>query len=109
MSGTGRDAFTFDTALNATTNVDTIKDFSVVDDLIRLNDTIFTKVWDEGQLRSSWFRIGEKALDSDDYIVYNKNTGDLYYDKDGSGSADAVKFAGIENKALLTAFDFIVI
>jgi pimeloyl-ACP methyl ester carboxylesterase len=109
IGGSGKDAFTFDTALSATGNVDTINDFSVVDDTIRLNDNIFTKVWDEGQLRSSWFRVGEKALDYNDYIVYNKNTGDLYYDKDGSGSAAAVKFAVIENKALLSAADFIVI
>ncbi|WP_201864486.1 transglutaminase domain-containing protein [Microvirga soli] len=109
IGGSGKDSFTFDTTLSATTNVDTIKDFSVVDDTIRLNDAIFTKVWDEGQLRSSWFRAGEKALDSNDYIIYNKNTGALSYDKDGSGSAAAVQFALIENKALLTAADFIVI
>jgi Ca2+-binding RTX toxin-like protein len=107
--GSGKDYFIFDTTLSATRNVDRITDFYVADDSIQLNDSIFAKVWDEGQLRSSWFRVGEKALDSNDYIVYNKSTGALYYDKDGSGSAAAVKFAVVENKALLTAADFIVI
>jgi pimeloyl-ACP methyl ester carboxylesterase len=108
IGGSGNDGFVFDTALNATTNVDTIMDFNVDGDTIRLSNTIFSKL-SEGNLRSSNFRVGDKALDSNDYIVYNKNTGALYYDKDGSGSAAAVKFAAIDNKALLTAANFIVI
>lgn len=38
--GTGSDVFVFDTAL-ASTNVDTIIDFSTVDDTIRLDDAVF--------------------------------------------------------------------
>ncbi|WP_457093953.1 M10 family metallopeptidase C-terminal domain-containing protein [Microvirga sp. P5_D2] len=108
IGGSGNDAFTFDTALNATTNVDTIMDFNVDGDTIRLSDMIFSNL-SEGSLRSSNFRVGDKALDSNDYIVYTESTGALYYDKDGSGSAAAVKFAEIDNKALLTAANFIVI
>jgi hypothetical protein len=106
--GAGKDAFIFDTALGST-NVDTIIDFNVADDTIRLENSIFTKLTKTGALSSSFFRIGEKALDGNDYIVYNKNTGVLSYDKDGSGSAAAVKFAMIHNKVALTAADFVVI
>jgi Ca2+-binding RTX toxin-like protein len=48
-------------------------------------------------------------LDGNDFIVYNKTTGALSYDADGSGSGAAVKFAVIENKVALTAADFLVI
>jgi Alginate lyase/RTX calcium-binding nonapeptide repeat (4 copies) len=106
--GTGKDLFTFDTKLGST-NVDRITDFNVADDTIRLNDNIFTKLIDDGELRSSWFRVGEKALDANDYIVYNKSTGALSYDADGSGSGAAVQFATIDNKVALTYHDFIVI
>ena len=41
--GTGADIFVFDTTVNATTNNDTITDFSVADDTIRLENAIFTK------------------------------------------------------------------
>jgi pimeloyl-ACP methyl ester carboxylesterase len=105
--GSGNDGFVFDTTLNATTNVDTIMDFNVDGERLRLDDAIFGKL-SAGTLKSSQFRIGEKALDSNDHIIYNKNTGAVYYDKDGSGSATAVKFAEIHNKALLNYADFYV-
>ena len=41
--GSGTDIFLFDTALNASTNKDTITDFNIVDDTIRLENAIFTK------------------------------------------------------------------
>lgn len=108
IGGAGKDAFTFDTTPSSSKNVDVIVDFNVVDDTIRLNDTVFTKLkW--GNLSASSFVVGEKALDSSDRIVYNDKTGALSYDADGTGSTAAVKFAAIENLAKLTAADFIVI
>ncbi|MBM1172057.1 polysaccharide lyase family 7 protein [Microvirga arabica] len=105
--GTEQDAFVFDTAIGK--DVDYITDFNVPDDSIRLENSIFTKLGSTGTLSASSFVVGEKALDSNDYIVYNANTGALSYDADGSGAAAAVLFAVIENKAVLTAADFIVI
>jgi Ca2+-binding RTX toxin-like protein len=107
VGGSGSDGFVFDTKLNAASNVDTIMDFNVDGDRLRLDDAIFTKL-SKGTLKSSQFRSGEKALDSNDYIIYDKNTGDVYYDRDGSGSSAAVKFADIDNKAKLNYADFYV-
>lgn len=101
------DAFVFDTAIGK--DVDWVMDFNPTHDSFRLENSIFTKLTSTGALSSSFFRAGEKALDSNDYIVYDKSTGVLSYDKDGSGSAAAVKFAMIHNKAALTAADFFVI
>ncbi|MBL0407195.1 polysaccharide lyase family 7 protein, partial [Microvirga aerilata] len=107
IGGAGKDTFTFDTKPGSS-NVDMIVDFNVADDTIRLNDTVFTKL-KYGQLSSSSFVTGDKALDAGDRIVFNDKTGALSYDADGTGSAAAVQFAMIENLAKLTASDFIVI
>jgi Ca2+-binding RTX toxin-like protein len=107
IGGTGKDTFTFDT-MPSSKNVDLILDFNVADDTIRLNDSAFTKLtW--GKLSAGSFVVGTKALDSNDRIVYDSKTGALSYDADGSGSIAAIKFAEIENRAMLTAADFLVI
>ncbi|SCY71753.1 Ig-like domain-containing protein [Microvirga guangxiensis] len=107
IGGSGKDTFTFDTKLGST-NVDVIVDFKSGQDIIDLNDSVFTKL-KVGKLSASAFVVGEKALDASDRIIYNNKTGDLYYDADGSGSGEAVKFATIENKVKLSAYDFYVI
>ncbi len=107
IGDTGKDTFIFDRLLGST-NVDVIVDFNAADDTIRLENSIFSKLTTTGTLSSSWFRAGTKALDSNDYIVYDRATGSLYYDSDGSGSSAAVLFATIENKAYLDRYDFVV-
>jgi Ca2+-binding RTX toxin-like protein len=107
--GAGEDYFTFDTALNASGNVDRITDINVDDDTIRLHDAVFSKLTREGALKSSWFEAGTKADDSNDYVIYDQGTGKLYYDADGTGSGAAVQFAMIENRANLTAASFLVL
>jgi hypothetical protein len=49
---TGKDIFVFNTKANKYTNKDTIKDFKVVDDTIRLDNAVFTKVGANGTLKS---------------------------------------------------------
>ncbi|WP_457093668.1 polysaccharide lyase family 7 protein [Microvirga sp. P5_D2] len=105
--GTQEDAFVFDTAIGK--DIDIITDFNLADDSIRLENKIFSKLTNTGKLSSSFFKVAEKAGDANDYIVYNKTTGALSYDADGSGLGAAKIFAVIENKAALTAADFFVI
>ncbi len=107
--GTGRDAFVFNTALNKSTNVDTISSFSTRDDTIRLESAVFKKLTKTGTLNKDFFATGTKAKDKNDYIVYNNKTGALYYDADGSGKGAAVKFAQLPTKLGLTNADFFVI
>jgi Ca2+-binding RTX toxin-like protein len=113
IGGAGKDTFTFasdgaKTFKLGSSNVDVIVDFNVADDKIELGDNTFSKL-KYGALSSSAFVNGTKALESNDRIIYNKKTGDLFYDADGTGSTAAVKFAVIENKASLTAADFFII
>ncbi|MBL8881587.1 MAG: CHRD domain-containing protein [Hyphomicrobium sp.] len=108
VGGQGNDSFLFDTALNATTNKDTINDFNVANDTIRLDDAIFTTL-SAGTLQTSGFYIGTAAHDADDRIIYNRTTGAVSYDADGNGAGAAVVFAVINNKVALTNADFFVV
>ena len=101
------DVFTFNTAIGR--NVKVISDFDVAADTIALDNSIFTKLPGTGELSYRFFTVGETAKDRNDYIIYDKNTGVLSYDPDGSGSGAAVKFAVVENKAALTAAHFLII
>ncbi|MCG7392246.1 M10 family metallopeptidase C-terminal domain-containing protein [Microvirga sp. ACRRW] len=107
--GSGKDAFVFTTALNKNTNVDTISDFNVKDDSIRLENAIFRKLTKMGELNKSFFKIGPKAGDANDFIVYNKTKGVLSYDADGSRGGAAIEFAKVKPGTALTHADFFVI
>jgi Ca2+-binding RTX toxin-like protein len=86
----GKDTFLFNTALNATSNVDTIRDFVVVDDTIRLENAIFTKITGTGTLTSVQFvkNTTGLAVDADDRVIYEIDTGALYYDSNGVRQVD---------------------
>lgn len=108
--GTGKDTFMFNTALSATTNVDKITDFSVVDDTITLDNMVFTALTATGALSSAAFRANDTGLagDSTDRIIYEKDTGELYYDANGTGSGGGILFAKIGVGLSLTSADFLV-
>jgi Ca2+-binding RTX toxin-like protein len=107
--GTDKDTFVFDTALSNSGNVDRLVDFSVVDDTIALDNAVFTKLATAGTLSSAYLRVGSAALDSNDYLVYDKATGVLSYDADGSGSGAAVQFAWLPVGLSPLNTDFFVI
>lgn len=108
--GIGKDIFVFDTALGSS-NVETIQDYSVRDDSIRIENSIFTRLIKTGTLNSSFFRAnsGGVALDSNDYILFDTTTGKVYYDADGNGAENAVHFmtlVGITSG--VTSLEFLV-
>lgn len=107
--GAGKDAFVFDTRLNAKRNVDEITDFNVADDRIWLDNAVFDALGAAGQLNAAFFTVGPKAQDADDRIIYDAATGSLFYDADGFGRGKAVEFATLEKGLALTAADFLVI
>lgn len=109
--GLGTDKFVFNTALNASTNKDTITDFSVVDDTIKLGKTIFTKFTAPKTISAGSFvsGAGAVALDSNDYLIYDTTNGSLYYDADGNGAGTQVEFVQLMGNPTLTAADFWVV
>jgi Ca2+-binding RTX toxin-like protein len=102
----GIDRFLFTTALGAG-NIDTITDFTLIDDGFRLDDAIFTGL-STGFLGVNAFRIGAAAADAEDRIVYNEATGALFFDSDGSGAAAAQQFATVSTGLALTNADFFI-
>ncbi|MFI0843767.1 calcium-binding protein [Mesorhizobium sp. IMUNJ 23232] len=108
----GADKFIFNSALDAAANVDTITDFDAADDTIQLDDAVFTALKSLGVLDASFFRANANGLpaDANDYIVYETDTGKLFYDADGNGANFAgVQFATLTGMPTITAADFEVI
>jgi Ca2+-binding RTX toxin-like protein len=107
--GAGSDFFLFNTALNAAANVDTITDFSVPADTIRLENAVFTGLPTPGPLAATAFHVGPSATAPAQRIVYNNANGWLSYDADGNGAGAAVHFATLTAGLGLTAADFVVV
>jgi Ca2+-binding RTX toxin-like protein len=104
--GAGKDRFYF------TTNdgtFDTITDFTSGVDQIRLKDDVFSTIGLAGTKLSSAFFSGDGiAHDANDHIIYNPNTGGLYYDADGNGAGGALHFAQLDAGLHLSNLDFFV-
>src|SRR5690606_9690190 len=98
-----------------TSNRDTIKDFNGRYDTIRLDSRDFKKLGKKGdwthpaKLKKSYFEVGSKADDRNDYIVYDRKTGKLSYDSDGSGSHKAVEIATLTKRPKLAFDDFDIV
>jgi Ca2+-binding RTX toxin-like protein len=117
--GEGKDHFVFNSVLSTATNLDTITDFNVADDTIRLENDTFAQLTVRGTLNVDHFYASATAgnddhgADGDDnYILYNTSTGALYYDADGNGSSSsAIQFAqiGSSTHAGLTHLDIVII
>ena len=111
--GVGRDTFVFNTALNASTNRDTILDFSHVDDTIRLTHDVFSAVSTGALTADAFYVVGSGApRDAEDRIFYNPTTGVLSYDADGNaaGGVAAIQFAVLRGAPADLSFDdFIVV
>ncbi|WP_349435606.1 calcium-binding protein [Pararhizobium sp. A13] len=107
----GKDTFFFNTKLNKFTNVDLIQDFNVVDDTIRLENAIFTEITGTRTLTSAQFykSAAGVAHDGSDHIIYETDTGKLFYDSNGNAAGGSVHFATISTNLALTAADFFIV
>jgi Ca2+-binding RTX toxin-like protein len=104
--GAGADSFVFNTALAG--SVDTIADFSVIDDRILLENAIFTALTVAGPLAATAFATGA-ATTAAHRVIYNSATGQLLYDADGNGAGAAVHFATLSTGLAMTAADFLIV
>jgi RTX calcium-binding nonapeptide repeat (4 copies) len=107
--GIGKDAFVFYAAPNGTTNIDTIRDFSVVNDTVWLENTVFTALGSAGRLASAAFWTGTEAHDATDRVIYDRDAGLLYYDQDGIGAIQQVAFAKLAAGLHMTNADFRIV
>ena len=105
----GKDTFVFDTKASST-NLDAVKDFSVKDDTIWLDNAVFAKIGKGTptkplKLAKDAFFLGAKAHDASDRVIYDGKTGGLYYDADGTGRSAAVKIATLSKALKMTNAD----
>ncbi|MFD1983544.1 M10 family metallopeptidase C-terminal domain-containing protein [Mesorhizobium newzealandense] len=107
----GQDSFVFTTALDASTNVDHITDFSVVEDTIQVDNATFAALGGNGTLTADQFVKNTTGLagDGNDHIIYETDTGWLYYDSNGSAVGGSTVFATLAANLTVTNADFVVV
>jgi Ca2+-binding RTX toxin-like protein len=103
--GTGNDLFKFTTS----GHTDTITDYNVANDTIQLDNAVFAALGPVGVLPAAQFRVGVKALDANDHVIYNSTTSALLYDADGNGAAAAQQIATLSAGLAMTSADVVVI
>jgi Ca2+-binding RTX toxin-like protein len=108
--GDGSDSFAFTTSLVAG-NIDTITDFSVAADTIRLSRAVFDHIAGTGTLSAAQFVANASgvAQDANDRIIYETDTGKLFYDSNGSSAGGSVQFAALSRGLALTNADFSIV
>ena len=108
--GSGADKFVFGAAL-AGGNIDAITDFNVAADIFYLDNAVFSAFGANGALSASAFarNLNGLATDSSDRIIYETDTGKLFYDADGTGSATRTQFAILTTGLALTSADFLIV
>ncbi|HEV2563987.1 MAG TPA: M10 family metallopeptidase C-terminal domain-containing protein [Microvirga sp.] len=112
--GVGQDVFVFESKADRSRNVDRLEDFKATDDSIRLDNKIFTELGSGSAskpaiLKADMFVRAAKAQDREDRIIYDKRTGALSYDSDGTGAAAAVKIATLDKKLKIGFQDVFVV
>ncbi|MEY4592678.1 MAG: hypothetical protein RIR18_1573 [Pseudomonadota bacterium] len=106
--GAGSDIFRFDVAFS-NTDFDTITDFVSGTDKISLKASLIGKIG--STVESSEFLIkGTATQTATHYLIYDKTTGYLSYDADGSGAGAAIKIVliGATSHPTLVYTDFVI-
>jgi len=109
----GADTFVFSVAAGSA-NADWISVFQSGSDEIAFQNSVFTRLGAEGDWASGDGRFyaaagASAAQDASDRLVYDTESGALYYDADGSGGAGALIVATLEGAPTLAASDITVI
>ncbi|WP_202814515.1 calcium-binding protein [Aureimonas frigidaquae] len=120
------DTFLFSTALGAN-NVDRIHNFEAgiggfstkvlwwtidfpgtVIDRIGLSKSIFDTIGVGTLSDKAFCDMGKEKVSAADRILYDRNSGSIYYDVDGSGAQAAIKFAEVDAGLAMKASNFFV-
>ena len=115
FGGAGSDIFRFDTALSTSTvkNVDWIRDFDPAQDTIQLENSIFTRfgTGTTGPISPALFRANTTGLaqDGNDYLIYETDTGKLFYDANGSAAGGSVQIALLQANLALSSADYALV
>jgi Ca2+-binding RTX toxin-like protein len=102
----GNDAFKFDTAFGH--GVAHVADFTRGQDILELDDAVFTEL-KLGALGKKAFGFGTHATSHKEHIIFDKDTGAVRYDDDGSGKHHAHTIAVLDDVSALQHGDILVI
>ena len=104
--GSGTDTFVFSTPLSAS-NIDRISDFATGSDEILLQSSIFPAITG-GVMTAAAFvaNAAGAATTAAHRIIYETDTGALFYDSNGSAAGGIVQFATLSTGLALTHTDF---
>jgi Ca2+-binding RTX toxin-like protein len=110
--GSGQDSYVFREF--GAGNADTLLNFDSNWDAMRFDSGAFGALGGAGHFAAGDARFfagagASAGHDADDRIVYNTSTGQLYYDADGAGGADAQLVATVQGAGTLAAPDIWVI
>jgi 2',3'-cyclic-nucleotide 2'-phosphodiesterase (5'-nucleotidase family) len=108
FGGDGEDTFLF-VGKPSSADADEIVDFEVGLDTIALSRRDFGKLGPIGELDMDAFTTGQAATSLAHRIIFDDETGELFFDRDGSGRAEAVKFAVLEPALELSHTDFTIV
>jgi hypothetical protein len=105
----GSDIFVFNTALGAS-NVDTLSDFTAAD-TVYLENAVFTALTGTGTMTANQFVSNTTGLatTASQRIIYESDTGNLYYDSNGNAAGGSVLFARLGAGLAITNADFFII
>lgn len=104
--GAGADRFIF----TGNDGIDKITDFSVVDDTIVVSADGFGSGLKSGAIITpDQFTIGIGATDASDRFIYNKTSGALFFDADGTGTTEQVQLATLPTGLAMTNADIFVV
>jgi len=120
--GTGKDTFVFDAPVKKG-QFDQVGDFNSADDTLQFNLAALKsfkvkagkkfvtadKMFKKGHMNKKFFKVGDKAKDGDDFIVYNKKNGVVYLDGDGKGQGKGIEILKLKPGTALSADDFLFI
>jgi Ca2+-binding RTX toxin-like protein len=103
--GAGADTFKFNTDFST----HRMNDFDA--DTIWLENSVFTALKKTGVLASGAFHKSASGVahDADDRLIYETDTGKLFYDSNGNAAGGAVHFATLSANLALTNADFFII
>ena len=82
---------------------DTVLDFNPAEDRLQFTQAMLNSDLGKGWIDANQFILGSNALDAGDRFLYDDQTGRLFFDPDGTGSAAKSLVATFSNKAALSA------
>lgn len=105
--GSGNDTFVFSTTLAG--DSDTITDYSVTQDTIRIKSNLVGNL-PAGSLPTSRFKnTAQGSIDADDRIIYNKANGQLIFDSNGSRAGGGVLIAKLPTNLAMVASEIVIV